>query len=142
VLLRLFSLTYPGGRAGVGLLLLRAAIGLAAVAQGGVYLSGRDDSALWTWAAGLLALATGSTLLVGCLAPFACIRLRLGITAMALSWSTAYTPDLLHGGLFLLIVVGMAAATALLGPGAYSLDARLFGRREIIIPQASNPREP
>jgi hypothetical protein len=36
----------------------------------------------------------------------------------------------------------MAAATALLGPGAYSLDARLFGRREIIIPQASNPHEP
>jgi hypothetical protein len=27
-----------------------------------------------------------------------------------------------------------AAALALLGPGALSLDARLFGRREIIIP--------
>ncbi len=31
----------------------------------------------------------------------------------------------------------LAAVIALLGPGAYSLDARLFGRREIIIPPAS-----
>jgi uncharacterized membrane protein YphA (DoxX/SURF4 family) len=32
-------------------------------------------------------------------------------------------------------------ALAILGPGAYSIDARLFGRREIIIPPASG-REP
>jgi uncharacterized membrane protein YphA (DoxX/SURF4 family) len=121
---------------------LRWAVGLTTVAQGGVYLSGRDDSALWTWAAGLLALATGISLLIGFLTPFACILLSLGITAIAFSSSTAYTLNLLHGGLFLLIVVGMAAATAILGPGAYSIDARLFGRREIIIPQASNPHEP
>lgn len=141
-MLRLFSLTYPGGRAGVGLLLLRTAVGLTAVAQGGVYLSSRDDSSLWAWAAGLLALATGSSMLVGFLTPFACILLGLGSTAMAFSSSTAYTDNLLHGGLFLLFVVGMAAATALLGPGAYSLDARLFGRREIIIPQAPHPHKP
>jgi len=29
----------------------------------------------------------------------------------------------------------LAAAIALLGPGAFSLDARLFGRREIVIPK-------
>ncbi len=28
----------------------------------------------------------------------------------------------------------LSVALILLGPGAYSLDARLFGRREIIIP--------
>jgi len=33
-----------------------------------------------------------------------------------------------------LILIVDAAALALLGPGALSLDARLFGRREIIIP--------
>ena len=140
-LLRLLSLPYPCGRAGVGLLLLRAAAGLPAVVQGAVYLSARDDATLWTWAAGLLAVGCGSSLLLGFLTPFACILLGLGSVAIALSSPPAYTHGLLDDGLFFLLAVGMAVATALLGPGAYSLDARLFGRREIIIPQASNPHE-
>jgi hypothetical protein len=32
----------------------------------------------------------------------------------------------------------LATAIALLGPGAFSLDARLFGRREILIPNISH----
>ena len=136
-LLRLFSLTYPGGRAGIGLLLLRAVVGLTAVVQGGFYLASRDNSTLWTWLAGLLALAIGSALLIGILTPVACILIGLGSTAIAFSSFPATTHNLLHNGLFLLFLVIMAAAIVLLGPGAYSLDARLFGRREIIIPQAS-----
>jgi hypothetical protein len=30
----------------------------------------------------------------------------------------------------------MGLTIALLGPGAYSVDARLFGRREIVVPRA------
>lgn len=32
-----------------------------------------------------------------------------------------------------------AAAITLLGPGAYSLDARLFGRRQIVLPSGGRP---
>jgi hypothetical protein len=38
------------------------------------------------------------------------------------------------------LVASDAAAIVLLGPGAFSVEARLFGRREIIIPQGSVPR--
>jgi hypothetical protein len=36
----------------------------------------------------------------------------------------------------------IAVALVCLGPGAFSLDARLFGRREIIIPKASPSSKP
>jgi uncharacterized membrane protein YphA (DoxX/SURF4 family) len=38
-------------------------------------------------------------------------------------------------------LTAMSVILVLLGPGAYSLDARLFGRREIIIPDSRRPRE-
>jgi uncharacterized membrane protein YphA (DoxX/SURF4 family) len=42
-----------------------------------------------------------------------------------------------HGdALAALNMAAMSLALVLLGPGAISLDARLFGRREIIIPES------
>jgi uncharacterized membrane protein YphA (DoxX/SURF4 family) len=133
-LLRLFSLTYPYGRAGIGLLLLRAAVGLTAVAQGGVYLSSRDNPMIWTWVVGLLAIATGFSLLIGILTPVACILVGSGSTTIAFSSFPVNTQYLINDGLSLPFVVIVATSIVLLGPGAYSIDARLFGRREIIIP--------
>jgi uncharacterized membrane protein YphA (DoxX/SURF4 family) len=48
-------------------------------------------------------------------------------------------PNLLGGTPALILIALMAVAVALLGPGAFSLDARLFGRREIVIPPVSTP---
>lgn len=39
----------------------------------------------------------------------------------------------------LLNLIVLTAAIALLGPGAFSLDARMFGRREILIPHTTRP---
>jgi hypothetical protein len=45
---------------------------------------------------------------------------------------------LLAGG----FVIVMSVAIAFLGPGAFSVDCRLFGRRVIVIPYPSRPAKP
>ena len=47
---------------------------------------------------------------------------------------------LFDGQLVSLEMIVMAVSIAMLGPGAFALDARLFGRREIVIPPV--PRDP
>jgi uncharacterized membrane protein YphA (DoxX/SURF4 family) len=130
----LFLSTFQGGWPGVGLLLLRAAVGAAVAVQGGAYLVGGANLRLGGWMAGLLAVACGVSLLTGFLTPLASILAGLGSASVALSWLPAPTPNFFDDKLAITFVVIMAAAIFLIGPGAFSLDARLFGRREIIIP--------
>jgi uncharacterized membrane protein YphA (DoxX/SURF4 family) len=103
----------------------------------GVYLSGHGDSTPGTWTVVFLVVLSGALLLLGLLTPAAALLLGLGSLAAAHLWFTASAQNLLDNPLSLIFGIMMAAAIMLLGPGAYSLDARLFGRREIIIPQAS-----
>jgi len=131
---RLFFSTFPGGKPGIGLLLLRAGVGAAAIAQGGIYLADRRNLTLWTWAVGLLAIAGGASLLVGFLTKAACVLAALASIMVALPWLPAPPFSLFNSKLSLVFVGIMTAAIILLGPGAFSLDCRLFGRREIIIP--------
>jgi hypothetical protein len=131
VVQRLFS-TFPSGAPGAGLLLLRAAAGLAALWLGIESLSGQEEQALRVWLAVAGALASGLSLLLGLLTPGAgALAACLGVSLLLGGLPVAHgSHDLLLASL--LIVV--ALAIVLLGPGAYSLDAYLFGRREIVIP--------
>ena len=133
----LFFSTFPGGKAGVGLLLLRAGVGAAAITQGGAYLADLEHLSLWAWAMGLLAIAGGVLLLIGFLTKAACGLAALASVGVALPWLPAPALSVFNSTVSLVFVSIMAIAIILLGPGAFSLDRRLFGRREIIIPHSN-----
>jgi uncharacterized membrane protein YphA (DoxX/SURF4 family) len=136
---RLFS-TFPDSWPGVALLLLRAIVGLTAIVQGFLYLSRGGRSSAGGLLFGALLAISGVCLMIGFLTPIASIVAGIGCVASNISWLPAPVTTLFDGRLVSLEMVVMAVSIALLGPGAFALDARLFGRREIVIPPA--PREP
>jgi uncharacterized membrane protein YphA (DoxX/SURF4 family) len=124
----------------VSLLLLRAVFGIAVLVEGGFYL-GEPNPTLVTWSLGLSALASGGLLLAGFLTPFAGVVVGLGAVGVALSWLPASTPNLFDSKPALIFALTMLLAIIGAGPGRFSVDARVFGRREIIIPPREFPSE-
>jgi uncharacterized membrane protein YphA (DoxX/SURF4 family) len=122
---RLFS-AFPAGWPGIGLILLRIAVALGAITHGFSALTAPDGPPILVWTIGLLAIAVGLALLMGFLTPIAGAAATIGYLVMSVS-RHCYACTALY-------LAVMSAALVLLGPGAVSLDARLFGRREIIIP--------
>jgi uncharacterized membrane protein YphA (DoxX/SURF4 family) len=133
---RAFS-TFPAGLPGAGLLLLRAAAGVALLVQGAAYLADWHGIGFLTLTAGLMAAASGVLLLVGYLTPFAGVLAGLFCAGSAFSWFAAPSVEVFEAKPTVALAIVIAVALVCLGPGAFSLDARLFGRREIIIPSSS-----
>jgi uncharacterized membrane protein YphA (DoxX/SURF4 family) len=137
---RIFS-TFPSGWPGAGLMVLRAALGITLFAQGVGYLVGWRELAFMAWAVSLLALASGLLLLIGYLTPFASVVAGSISISSQFLWLQSSSPRLFDSKLATGLVASVAVAVVCLGPGAFSIDAHLFGRREIIIPDASHPGE-
>jgi uncharacterized membrane protein YphA (DoxX/SURF4 family) len=113
-------------------------VGVSAAIEGNAYLAGADAAALPTSAAGLLAIVSGASLLIGFRTPAATALAGLSIVAFAVYSIPVPGASLLVDRPGAMCVSGAAAALFLLGPGALSLDARLFGRREIVFPHDSH----
>jgi uncharacterized membrane protein YphA (DoxX/SURF4 family) len=94
-----------------------------------------EAPATTTRGAAVLAIASGTTLLIGFLTPAATTVAALAFVTLA--WGSPAVVFLDRPGALSLAVV--AAAVMFLGPGALSLDARLFGRREIVFPHDRRP---
>jgi uncharacterized membrane protein YphA (DoxX/SURF4 family) len=129
---RLFF-AFPSGLPGAGLLLVRAVIGLAILVQGAYYVR-EPDPPVAAWAVGLAAILAASLLLTGFLTPLAGSLAALGALGIWLSLIPASTPTLFDSRAADVFGLAILWAIVTLGPGAFSVDARLFGRREIIFP--------
>jgi len=120
---RLFSM-FPNGLPGAGLLLMRLVIGIAMIDCGVVRLWSDPATTMLT-VLSVLEVGAGLLLLAGLWTPIAG-TLVAGIEV----WKIFLT----HGNPWIYIPLGtLGAALAMLGPGAYSIDARLFGRKHIDI---------
>ena len=129
---RFFS-AFPGGWPGIALLILRAALGLALLVQSGFYFRASETTPV-QWAVGLIAGVCGFLLLVGFLTPVVGGAVGAGALAISLSLLPSCVPSLFDSVVVLGFGATMLLAIVILGPGAFSVDARVFGRREIIIP--------
>jgi len=111
---------FPDGTAGVGLLVVRTCYASAAFGVAALLPPLAVGATMLRVAAGVLALL----LVTGLATRLAALVLGAAVL-FVLPFSTTATQLLLAGH------VGGCAAIALLGPGAYSLDARRVGHRVI-----------
>jgi uncharacterized membrane protein YphA (DoxX/SURF4 family) len=115
---------------------MRLAVAVSAFVQGAHTLI-ELHARIFGCAIGSLEILIGTALMVGYLTPIAGACASLGNVANSVSWSL--TPGGHSNVIVSLYLAVICIAITLLGPGAFSLDARLFGRREIIIPGRSRP---
>ena len=121
---RLFS-TFPDGPPGLGLLCLRVGAGIALIHYGVSGLSGEAPGGPITVALDGITAVAGVLLLAGLWTPIAGVAM-----AIAELW-IAFSPQgdpWTH-----LPLATLGAGLAMLGPGAWSVDARLFGRKRLEI---------
>jgi len=126
VLQRLFS-TFPDGWPGFGLLLLRLGAGIALVCLAiSGFLAVREPVNI---ARDLVAGIAGVFLATGLWTPVMGALIAMDELWIALS---AYSSQRDGPWLHILLAV-LTAGVAMLGPGAWSIDARLFGRKRFDI---------
>lgn len=117
---RLFSM-FPAEKPGFALLMMRVA--LAVMLMEGVAVPFKNLGSPW------FLLAPGAVALALCLGFLTPVVSMLCVLLELTAWATSGEAiEAVH-----VCAVMVAVALAMLGPGAYSLDARLFGRRQVIL---------
>jgi putative oxidoreductase len=124
---RLFS-TFADGWPGIGLLLLRLLTSVALIHFGTASL--REGPPLATVVLQIIGVGAGILLLAGLWTPVA------GGLAAVVKVLIAFSRYFSHSGdpWIPIIQAVLGAVLAMVGPGAWSIDARLFGRKRIDIP--------
>jgi putative oxidoreductase len=126
----LFS-TFPRGWPGTGLLLMRLVAGFTLADQGIIGL--RGEPRLGRVIVSVLATTAGILLIAGLWTPIA------GALAAGVELWCGFSPPV--DPLTHVLLGTLGAAVALVGPGGWSVDARLFGWKRINIRNRKSHRE-
>jgi len=119
---RLFTM-FPGGWPGAGLLVLRLAAAIPLIISGGVAV--RDSPQSVPHAIHFATIGVGILLLAGLWTPIAGALQAIIEVWIFLSRGDSTSLNLL--------LAALGVSLVMLGPGAWSADARLFGRKRIDI---------
>jgi putative oxidoreductase len=122
MLQRLFSM-FPNGLPGAGLLLLRLVSSFVIVIDAITTAAGRPSALTVTVQS--IAILAALLLLMGLWTPIAALAIVVFELSMALSGTKGIENSIL--------LATLGAALAALGPGALSIDAKLYGRKRIQI---------
>ena len=121
---RLFS-NFADGWPGVGLLLLRLLTGVAMIHFG---IDAMGEGTPWaTVVLPIVCIGPGIALLIGLFTPIAGALAAVVKVGIAISRFSSHSGD----PWLILALAILAAALAMIGPGAWSIDARRFGRKHI-----------
>ncbi len=107
--------------------------------QGALYLADAAELRVGIGALGAASILGGLSMLAGFLTPVAGAMAGTSPILIAL-WNSHVQPPLPLDLTAASFVMLDALALGLLGPGAFSVDAYLFGRREIVIPAEPHAR--
>jgi putative oxidoreductase len=119
---------------------LRIVAGGAAASQGVLFLTQTGEPNAGAWVLGLAAIVSGAALIAGLFTPGAAVLASAVMVWLAVT-GVRGTSGVHIDRLSMILIIVDGVALALLGPGAHSIDAHLFGRREIILPNDPGHRD-
>ena len=141
-MLRILFPTFPGGRAGAALLLLRVFVGVAFIFHGygkvvdiPAFAAEFEMSLPVAAAAAYTQFIGGLLLIFGALTPLACLAIAATMAVAAFELIARGEPFVnpdghsWEGAAFYLVA---ASAVTLLGPGRFSVDALVFDRKAVV----------
>ena len=117
---RLFS-TFANGWPGVGLLLQRMLAGAMLVRFGVICLTATSVST--SMIPQIVAACAGMLFLVGLWTPV--VGTLIAVLELWIAWNCAGDPSIP------IMLATLGGTAAMIGPGAWSIDARLFGRKHL-----------
>jgi hypothetical protein len=118
---------------------LRTALGLPLFLEGAALLADWRNTASLLIFVAMISVAAGVALQLGYSVGRGAIAGAAAVIAVHFSSLHGERLNLFSSRIACFLAVSIAIALVFLGPGAFSIDARRFGQREIVIPPRSTP---